>query len=160
MTTNRMQSWYKASTLPPAVSQTNRCLSADCSSRNWETSRKCLALDSRYSSIFIVWVLQGLIFWKKYYVANLHAPLDVLEDTEKEAFILTKINSIVTRRGTNELNAYRHFSVIKNAVIDAGTDEISTDEKVRNASRSFRQTFKVPATERLVNCKIHMAATM
>ncbi|KAI8142367.1 hypothetical protein BJV82DRAFT_516413, partial [Fennellomyces sp. T-0311] len=61
-------------------------------------------------------------------------PLGVLEDAEKEEFVATKINSIVTRR-------------------DAGTDEISTDEKVRTASRSFRQTFNVPSTERLVNCK-------
>ncbi|KAI9244300.1 rab-GTPase-TBC domain-containing protein [Phascolomyces articulosus] len=64
--------------------------------------------------------------------ANLLPPLAVLEDNEKEEFVATKINSIVTRR-------------------DAGTDEISTDEKVRTASRSFRQTFNVPVTERLVN---------
>ncbi|KAF7727879.1 hypothetical protein EC973_006878 [Apophysomyces ossiformis] len=72
---------------------------------------------------------------------NLLAPLDILDDSEKEAFVVTKINSIVTRR-------------------DAGTDEISTDEKVRNASRSFRQTFDVAATERLVNyysCAYHTA---
>ncbi|KAF1796435.1 hypothetical protein FB192DRAFT_1292709, partial [Mucor lusitanicus] len=37
--------------------------------------------------------------------------------------------------------------------VDSGTDEISTDEKVRKASRSFRQTFDVSPTERLVNCK-------
>ncbi|KAI8088203.1 hypothetical protein BDF21DRAFT_334796, partial [Thamnidium elegans] len=37
--------------------------------------------------------------------------------------------------------------------IDSGTDEISTDEKVRKASRSFRQTFDVSPSERLVNCK-------
>ncbi|KAI8099637.1 uncharacterized protein BX664DRAFT_255135, partial [Halteromyces radiatus] len=37
---------------------------------------------------------------------------------------------------------------------DTGTDDISTDEKVRNASRSFRQTFDIPMTERLVNCKL------
>ncbi|KAG0165214.1 hypothetical protein DFQ30_008822 [Apophysomyces sp. BC1015] len=70
---------------------------------------------------------------------NLLPPLDILDDPEKEAYVVTKINSIVTRR-------------------DAGTDEISTDEKVRNASRSFRQTFNVPATERLVNyysCAYH-----
>lgn len=35
---------------------------------------------------------------------------------------------------------------------DTGTDELSTDEKVRNASRTFRQLFDVPQTERLVNC--------
>ncbi|KAI9252175.1 hypothetical protein EDC94DRAFT_525985, partial [Helicostylum pulchrum] len=38
--------------------------------------------------------------------------------------------------------------------IDSGTDEISTDEKVRKASRSFRQTFDVSPSERLVNCKV------
>lgn len=36
---------------------------------------------------------------------------------------------------------------------DKGTDEISSDEKLRQASRSFRQIFYLPATERLVNCK-------
>ncbi|ORY91928.1 hypothetical protein BCR43DRAFT_446009 [Syncephalastrum racemosum] len=66
-------------------------------------------------------------------LANLLPSLNVLDETEKEEFVATKINSIVTRR-------------------DAGTDEISTDEKVRSASRSFRQTFDVPVTERLVNC--------
>ncbi|CAO3607615.1 unnamed protein product [Cunninghamella echinulata] len=63
---------------------------------------------------------------------NLIIPLDALDNTEKEAFLVTKINSIVTRR-------------------DTGTDDISTDEKVRNTSRSFRQTFDLPVTERLVN---------
>lgn len=38
--------------------------------------------------------------------------------------------------------------------VDSGTDEISTDEKVRKASRSFRQTFDVSPSERLVNCKV------
>jgi hypothetical protein len=36
--------------------------------------------------------------------------------------------------------------------VDSGTDELSSDELVRNASRSFRQTFDVPPTERLVSC--------
>lgn len=43
--------------------------------------------------------------------------------------------------------------MLMTCVIDAGTDEISADANVRTASRSFRQTFDVPATERLVNCK-------
>lgn len=64
--------------------------------------------------------------------ANLVPPLSILDDNEKEEFVATKVNSIVTRR-------------------DAGTDEISADANVRTASRSFRQTFDVPATERLVN---------
>ncbi|KAH8551789.1 hypothetical protein BGW37DRAFT_425092, partial [Umbelopsis sp. PMI_123] len=65
------------------------------------------------------------------------APKVVALDTvsEKEEWVATKINSIVTR-------------------IDAGTDEISIDENVRNASRSFRQTFDIAATEHLVNCKL------
>ncbi|KAI8980839.1 rab-GTPase-TBC domain-containing protein [Pilobolus umbonatus] len=63
---------------------------------------------------------------------NLLPLLDSLDKEERESFIVTKINSIVTRR-------------------DSGTDEISTDEKVRKASRSFRQTFNVSPSERLVN---------
>ncbi|KAI8342532.1 hypothetical protein BC941DRAFT_509430, partial [Chlamydoabsidia padenii] len=35
--------------------------------------------------------------------------------------------------------------------IDSGTDELSSDKSVRNASRSFRQTFDVPPSERLVS---------
>ncbi|GAA5816203.1 hypothetical protein MFLAVUS_009729 [Mucor flavus] len=64
--------------------------------------------------------------------SNLSPLLDSLENDEREPFVVTKINSIVTRR-------------------DSGTDEISTDEKVRKASRSFRQTFDVSPSERLVN---------
>ncbi|KAG2237622.1 hypothetical protein INT48_004525 [Thamnidium elegans] len=64
--------------------------------------------------------------------SNLSTLLDSLENDEREPFVVTKINSIVTRR-------------------DSGTDEISTDEKVRKASRSFRQTFDVSPSERLVN---------
>ncbi|KAI9244242.1 hypothetical protein BY458DRAFT_537225 [Sporodiniella umbellata] len=36
--------------------------------------------------------------------------------------------------------------------IDSGTDELSSDESVRNASRTFRQIFDVPASERFVSC--------
>ncbi|CAO3592844.1 unnamed protein product [Absidia cylindrospora] len=35
--------------------------------------------------------------------------------------------------------------------IDTGTDELSSDHSVRNASRSFRQIFDVPSYERLVS---------
>ncbi|RCI03018.1 hypothetical protein CU098_009655, partial [Rhizopus stolonifer] len=70
---------------------------------------------------------------------NILPLLDSLDNDEREPFVVTKINSIVTRR-------------------DSGTDEISTDEKVRKASRSFRQTFDVSPSERLVNyysCAYH-----
>ncbi|ORX45517.1 TBC-domain-containing protein [Hesseltinella vesiculosa] len=50
----------------------------------------------------------------------------------KEEFVKTKIQMIVT-------------------ATDAGTDELSTDESVRSASRSFRQLFDVPSSERLVS---------
>ncbi|KAI7901275.1 rab-GTPase-TBC domain-containing protein [Cokeromyces recurvatus] len=64
---------------------------------------------------------------------NLLPLLDSLDKEEIEPFIVTKINSIVTRRDSSS------------------TDEISTDEKVRKASRSFRQTFGVSPNERLVS---------
>jgi hypothetical protein len=44
--------------------------------------------------------------------------------------------------------------------IDVGVDEKSADEKVRNASRSFRQNFDVPPTERLVSCMFVMKMSM
>ncbi|KAF9976068.1 hypothetical protein BGZ73_009166 [Actinomortierella ambigua] len=66
--------------------------------------------------------------------------LTILEDPqEKEEWVLTKIRSLVTRT-------------------DKGTDEITSDDKVRSASRAFRQTFNVPASERLVSyysCSYH-----
>ncbi|KAF9985443.1 hypothetical protein BGZ65_010830, partial [Modicella reniformis] len=64
----------------------------------------------------------------------------VLDDAqEKEEWVLTKIRSLVTRA-------------------DKGTDDITSDEKVRSASRAFRQTFNVPLSERLVSyysCSYH-----
>ncbi|ORE19171.1 hypothetical protein BCV71DRAFT_178092 [Rhizopus microsporus] len=53
---------------------------------------------------------------------------------DKEHWVSEKINMIVT-------------------AIDSGTDELSSDENVRNASRSFRQIFDIPPSERFVNCK-------
>lgn len=79
-------------------------------------------------------------------------PLSILDDNEKEEFVATKVNSIVTRRGKSSDLGWLH-DANDLCVIDAGTDEISADANVRTASRSFRQTFDVPATERLVNCK-------
>ncbi|CAG8533184.1 11287_t:CDS:2 [Paraglomus occultum] len=64
---------------------------------------------------------------------NLQAGLGKLDDpSERENYVVTKINSLVTRQ-------------------DRGTDEVSEDESVRSASRAFRQTFDVSPTERLVN---------
>ncbi|CAG8672834.1 4282_t:CDS:10 [Cetraspora pellucida] len=51
---------------------------------------------------------------------------------EKVEFVVTKINSLVTRQ-------------------DKGTDEVSEDQEIRNASRTFRQVFNLSSTERLVN---------
>ncbi|KAI7881933.1 hypothetical protein K492DRAFT_128298 [Lichtheimia hyalospora FSU 10163] len=60
--------------------------------------------------------------------------LDTIDDPfEKESWVVEKISMIVT-------------------TIDTGTDELSTDEKVRSASRAFRQLFDVPPSERLVSC--------
>ncbi|CAJ0903158.1 11034_t:CDS:2, partial [Entrophospora sp. SA101] len=53
---------------------------------------------------------------------------------EKENYVVTKINSLVTRQ-------YK------------GTDEVSEDESVRSASRAFHQTFDISPNERLVNCE-------
>ncbi|GAB5586532.1 GTPase activating protein (GAP) [Umbelopsis nana] len=59
--------------------------------------------------------------------------LDHIDDPyDKEEWVASKIQHIVTH-------------------IDVGVDEKSADEKVRNASRSFRQSFDVPPTERLVS---------
>ncbi|CAO3670069.1 unnamed protein product [Umbelopsis ramanniana] len=59
--------------------------------------------------------------------------LDHIDDPyDKEEWVASKIQYIVTH-------------------IDAGGDETSADEKVRNASRSFRQNFDIPPTERLVS---------
>ncbi|KAI8144430.1 hypothetical protein BJV82DRAFT_513070 [Fennellomyces sp. T-0311] len=63
--------------------------------------------------------------------------LDTIDEPfEKEQWVVQKISMIVT-------------------AIDTGTDELSSDEKVRSASRTFRQLFDVPPSERLVNCKIY-----
>ncbi|EIE82501.1 hypothetical protein RO3G_07206 [Rhizopus delemar RA 99-880] len=53
---------------------------------------------------------------------------------DKEYWVADKIDMIVT-------------------AIDSGTDELSTDENIRNASRTFRQIFDIPPSERFVNCK-------
>ncbi|KAK9763293.1 GTPase activating protein (GAP), variant 2 [Basidiobolus ranarum] len=58
--------------------------------------------------------------------------LAALDDPyEKETFVLTKVNSLVSS-------------------LDAGDDSAS-DENMRAATRAFRQTFGLPTSERLVN---------
>ncbi|KAI9493698.1 hypothetical protein BDB00DRAFT_363056 [Zychaea mexicana] len=67
---------------------------------------------------------------------NMMPELDTIDDPfEKEQWVAQKISMIVT-------------------TIDTGTDELSSDEKVRSASRTFRQLFDVPPSERLVNRKL------
>lgn len=53
---------------------------------------------------------------------------------EKEKWVAEKIHMIVT-------------------AIEYGSDELSSDENVRNASRTFRQIFDIPHSERFVSCK-------
>ncbi|KAI9321860.1 rab-GTPase-TBC domain-containing protein [Dichotomocladium elegans] len=74
---------------------------------------------------------QSLMAWA-WIETHLSPSLEMLDPMEKDDYVVTKLNFIVTQR-------------------DAGTDEVSMDERVRNGSRSFRQTFGVPITERLVN---------
>ncbi|KAI9019303.1 rab-GTPase-TBC domain-containing protein [Phycomyces nitens] len=58
--------------------------------------------------------------------------LDMIDDPfQKEDWVVEKMSMVVS-------------------TIDTGTDELSSDESVRNASRTFRQIFDVPSSERLV----------
>ncbi|ORZ02925.1 hypothetical protein BCR43DRAFT_430748 [Syncephalastrum racemosum] len=60
--------------------------------------------------------------------------LDTIDDPyEKELWVAEKVSMLVS-------------------ALDTGTDELSLDEKIRNASRTFRQLFDVPSSERLVSC--------
>lgn len=71
---------------------------------------------------------------------------------EKERWVSEKINMIVTAIGKqfkqNDMILFLNLGVS----IEYGTDELSSDEKVRNASRTFRQVFDIPHSERFVNC--------
>lgn len=53
---------------------------------------------------------------------------------EREHWVAEKMNMIVS-------------------TIESGTDELSSDENVRHASRTFRQIFDIPHSERFVSCK-------
>lgn len=66
---------------------------------------------------------------------NIMPELDNIDHPfEKEKWVAEKIRMIVT-------------------AIEYGSDELSSDENVRNASRTFRQIFDIPHSERFVSCK-------
>ncbi|KAI9319372.1 hypothetical protein BX666DRAFT_1925576 [Dichotomocladium elegans] len=91
-----------------------------------EVNTTCLqiAVGETEASINAAWV------WIEH---NIIPEVDSIDDPfEKERWVIEKISMIVT-------------------AIDTGTDDLSTDEKVRSASRTFRQLFDVPPSERLVS---------
>lgn len=45
-------------------------------------------------------------------IDNLQLPLEALDDTERENFVVTKINSIVTRRGIYVYGYWGHILLI------------------------------------------------
>ncbi|KAI7893015.1 uncharacterized protein EV154DRAFT_163921 [Mucor mucedo] len=64
---------------------------------------------------------------------NIMPELDTIDNPfEKEKWVAEKIHMIVT-------------------AIEYGSDELSSDENVRNASRTFRQIFDIPHSERFVS---------
>ncbi|KAF1803621.1 hypothetical protein FB192DRAFT_1278668 [Mucor lusitanicus] len=46
--------------------------------------------------------------------------------------------------------------IVSATIADSDTDDLLHDDEIRNASRTFRQTFDVPSSERLVNCKLYI----
>ncbi|KAI7905944.1 uncharacterized protein BX663DRAFT_415147, partial [Cokeromyces recurvatus] len=46
----------------------------------------------------------------------------------------------------------KQMNKIISATTFTDTDDLLYDDSIRTASRTFRQTFDVPFTERLVNC--------
>jgi hypothetical protein len=89
---------------------------------------------------------------------NMIPELQDMEDPyAKEEWVNEKIHMIVTTIGklpnkAQPLSTSLNLSYLFHTV-DSGTDELSSDQSVRNASRSFRQIFDVPPSERLVSCK-------
>ncbi|KAG1045709.1 hypothetical protein G6F43_011233 [Rhizopus delemar] len=64
---------------------------------------------------------------------NMMPELEIIDHPlDKEQWVTEKIDMIVT-------------------AVDSGTDELLSDEKIRNASRTFRQIFDIPPSERFVN---------
>ncbi|KAI9265974.1 rab-GTPase-TBC domain-containing protein [Sporodiniella umbellata] len=65
--------------------------------------------------------------------SNMIPELEVIDHPyDKENWVSAKIGMVVS-------------------ATDLGTDELSSDEKIRNASRAFRQIFDIPPSERFVN---------
>lgn len=74
-------------------------------------------------------------------------------------WIWLESNIIAQVKNTGDINdlrlmTYKVYKIIEEQVTSqAGkTDEAITDERFRATSRSFRQTFGLPETERLVSC--------
>lgn len=61
---------------------------------------------------------------------------DIDHPLDKEKWVSDKIQMVVT-------------------TIEFGSDELSSDQNVRNASRTFKQIFDIPHSERFVSCKYH-----
>lgn len=73
---------------------------------------------------------------------------------EKERWVSEKINMIVSEIGKTNKDESNYCSPTHTFYfVESGTDELSSDENVRNASRTFRQIFDIPHSERFVSCK-------
>jgi hypothetical protein len=74
---------------------------------------------------------------------------------EKEEWVSEKINMLVSTIGKkkkkNKKKTFIWYQLTR--VLESGTDELSSDKNIRNASRTFRQIFDIPTSERFVNCK-------
>ncbi|OBZ89536.1 hypothetical protein A0J61_02414 [Choanephora cucurbitarum] len=88
--------------------------------------RNLIAVAESESAIDAAW------FWIE---RNMMPELEVIDHPfDKEHWVSEKINMIVL-------------------ATESGTDELSSDESVRNASRSFRQIFDIAHSERFVSCR-------
>ncbi|RCH93346.1 hypothetical protein CU098_002570, partial [Rhizopus stolonifer] len=83
-----------------------------------------------------------------------------IAETEKEirtAWIWIEKNMIPELEGMDHPIDKEHWVAEKTEMIvsamDSGTDEVSSDQSIRNASRTFRQIFDVLPSERFVNSK-------
>lgn len=71
----------------------------------------------------------------------------------KEEWVVKQMNKIVSATITGKLLECIFGSLADKSLLEDGTDDLVHDETIRIASRTFRQCFDIPATERLVNCK-------